>query len=51
MVRGTSIINEILGIHALGWSRKQAIEYMVKNTAMNRQAIEMEVDRCIFENN
>ena len=35
----------ISGIHAMGWSRDQAIDYMVANTAMTRQSIEMEVDR------
>ena len=37
----------IIGIHALGWSRKKAIEYMVENTAMSRGSIEREVDRYI----
>ncbi|WP_084104421.1 DUF885 family protein [Demequina sp. NBRC 110056] len=35
------------GIHALGWSREQAIQYMVDHTPMDRGHIEQEVDRYI----
>jgi uncharacterized protein (DUF885 family) len=35
------------GIHVLGWSREQAIDYMLRHTAENRQAVENEVDRYI----
>ena len=35
------------GIHVLGWTRDQAIEYMLSHTAENRQAVENEVDRYI----
>ncbi|PIE37872.1 MAG: DUF885 domain-containing protein, partial [Gammaproteobacteria bacterium] len=35
------------GIHALGWSRNQAIDYMAANTALSRKDIEVEVDRYI----
>ena len=35
------------GLHVLGWSREQAIEYMLAHTAENRQAVENEVDRYI----
>jgi uncharacterized protein (DUF885 family) len=35
------------GIHCFGWSREQAIDFMVENTMMPRQAIQVEVDRCI----
>ncbi|MGA2172215.1 MAG: DUF885 domain-containing protein [Sedimentisphaerales bacterium] len=35
------------GIHYFGWSRDQAIDFMVENTAMPRQAIQVEVDRYI----
>jgi uncharacterized protein (DUF885 family) len=35
------------GLHVLGWSRDQAIEYMLSHTAENRQAVENEVDRYI----
>jgi uncharacterized protein (DUF885 family) len=33
------------GIHALGWSRQQAIDYMVENTGVGRAFVESEVDR------
>jgi len=36
------------GMHVLGWSREQAIEYMAAHTAESRQAIESEVDRYII---
>jgi uncharacterized protein (DUF885 family) len=36
------------GIHALGWSRRQAIEYMAAHTAESRASIESEVDRYII---
>lgn len=35
------------GMHALGWSRQQAIDYMLANTAESRGGIESEVDRYI----
>jgi uncharacterized protein (DUF885 family) len=35
------------GMHALGWSRAQAIEYMLANTASSRSDVENEVDRYI----
>jgi uncharacterized protein (DUF885 family) len=35
------------GIHAKGWSRDQAIQYMLDNTALGRANIEAEVDRYI----
>jgi uncharacterized protein (DUF885 family) len=33
------------GIHASGWSRQQAIDYMVERTGMGRSFVEAEVDR------
>ena len=33
------------GIHSLGWSRQQAIDYMVERTGMGRPFVESEVDR------
>lgn len=33
------------GIHALGWSRQQAIDYMVERTGMDRGQLTFEVDR------
>ena len=35
------------GIHYFGWSRDRAIDFMVENTRMPRQAIQVEVDRYI----
>merc|ERR1712038_392874 len=35
------------GIHALGWTRQEAVDYMVANTALSRVAVEREVDRYI----
>lgn len=35
------------GLHVLGWTREQAVEYMLAHTAENRQAVENEVDRYI----
>jgi uncharacterized protein (DUF885 family) len=36
------------GIHALGWSRQEAIDYMAANTAEGLREIEIEVDRYII---
>ena len=35
------------GIHYLGWTRQQAIDYMAQNTALSLHNIEAEVDRYI----
>merc|ERR1712088_482318 len=35
------------GIHALGWTREEAVDYMEANTALSRVAVEREVDRYI----
>lgn len=35
------------GLHAYGWSRDQAIEYMLANTTLDRRSVEQEVDRYI----
>lgn len=35
------------GIHAKGWSRERAIEYMLANSGLSRTNIEREVDRYI----
>lgn len=37
------------GLHALGWTRDQAIEFMVASTPLRRPAIEADVDRYIAE--
>jgi uncharacterized protein (DUF885 family) len=35
------------GMHAMGWSRQQAIDYMVQNTVLAENNIENEVDRYL----
>jgi len=35
------------GLHVMGWTREQAIDYMLTHTAESRQAVENEVDRYI----
>ena len=35
------------GMHALGWSRQQAIDYMLQNTAESKESVTAEVDRYI----
>jgi uncharacterized protein (DUF885 family) len=35
------------GMHVLGWSRERAIDYMLENTAENRETVESEVDRYL----
>lgn len=35
------------GIHALGWSRDEAIDFMVENTLLARNNVENEIDRYI----
>ncbi len=35
------------GLHAKGWTRDHAIEYMAASTALSRHEIETEVDRYI----
>lgn len=35
------------GIHALGWSREEAVNYMLENTALHRSNIENEINRYI----
>lgn len=37
------------GMHALGWSRAQAIAYMAENTGMTVEAVTAEIDRHITE--
>jgi uncharacterized protein (DUF885 family) len=37
------------GIHAKGWTRRQAIEYMTAATGMERNRVEWEVDRYISQ--
>ena len=35
------------GMHALGWSRQQAIDFLIENTALSRAEVVSEVDRYI----
>jgi uncharacterized protein (DUF885 family) len=35
------------GLHALGWSRQQAVEFMWAHTATTREHVESEVDRYV----
>lgn len=35
------------GIHAFGWSRQQAVDFMLANTALSATQIEREIDRYI----
>jgi uncharacterized protein (DUF885 family) len=35
------------GLHALGWSREQAIEYMIDHSPMTTLQVEGEIDRYI----
>ena len=37
------------GLHALGWSRQQAIDYLLGNTGLSRLDAENEVDRYIVD--
>ena len=37
------------GIHALGWTRQQAIDYLLSNTGLSRLDAENEVDRYIVD--
>jgi uncharacterized protein (DUF885 family) len=46
MWRATRLVVDT-GIHAFGWSRQRAVDYMVENTALSRANIEAEVNRYI----
>jgi uncharacterized protein (DUF885 family) len=35
------------GIHSMGWSRQQAVDYFTENTSLSKQEIRTEVDRYI----
>jgi len=37
------------GLHVLGWTRQQAIDYMLAHTADSRTTVESEVDRYIID--
>ncbi len=35
------------GVHSMGWSRQQAVDYLTENTSLSKQEIRTEVDRYI----
>ena len=35
------------GVHAMGWSREKAVNFMLNNTAMSKDSVEAEIDRYI----
>lgn len=35
------------GIHAMGWTREKALEYMLENTMFPRSILEVDIDKCI----
>ena len=35
------------GIHALNWTRKQAVDYMIDNSVLSNEFVELEIDRYI----
>jgi uncharacterized protein (DUF885 family) len=35
------------GIHAFGWSRQQAIDYLAQHTALTQKSVENQIDRYI----
>jgi uncharacterized protein (DUF885 family) len=37
------------GIHSQGWTRQQAVEYFRANTAQSDRAIDVEIDRYVYE--
>ena len=36
------------GIHAFGWDRERAIQYILEHTFLNKARVEWEVDRYVF---
>jgi uncharacterized protein (DUF885 family) len=35
------------GIHAMGWTRQQAVDYLLANSALSKDLVEQEIDRYI----
>jgi uncharacterized protein (DUF885 family) len=46
IIRATRLVVDT-GLHANGWTREQAIEYMLDNSSLDRAAVEQEIDRYI----
>jgi uncharacterized protein (DUF885 family) len=46
IIRATRLVVDT-GLHANGWTRDQAIQYMQDNSSLDRAAVEQEVDRYI----
>ncbi len=46
MLRASRLVVDT-GLHAFGWTREQAIDYMVNNTGLTRDDITAEVDRYL----
>jgi len=46
MWRATRLVVDT-GLHAKGWSRQQAIEFMLRNSALTQENVDREVDRYI----
>jgi uncharacterized protein (DUF885 family) len=46
MMRASRLVVDT-GLHAFGWTREQAIDYMVDNTGLTREAMTAEVDRYL----
>ena len=46
MLRASRLVVDT-GLHAFGWTREQAIDYMVNNTGLTREDITAEVDRYL----
>lgn len=46
MLRASRLVVDT-GLHAFGWTREQAIDYMVNNTGLTRESITAEVDRYL----
>ena len=48
MLRAVRLVVDT-GIHALGWSRQRAIDYMLDNTSMAARDVAVEIDRYIAQ--
>jgi uncharacterized protein (DUF885 family) len=48
MLRAVRLVVDT-GLHALGWSRQRAIDYMLANTSMAPRDVQVEIDRYISQ--